>query len=75
MEMYTSRKKNAMGLAYHYISHTVDSIRVRVHSIINTGISGGHRVKSGPERQAESVKRYYEAQAMAATWQGPRYFR
>lgn len=75
MEMYSRKEKNALKLAYHYVSRTIDSIRIRIRLKSNTGIRDGRRVKTEAERQAESAKRNYEAQALAVTWQGPRYFR
>jgi hypothetical protein len=73
MEMYTSKEKNTWRHVCHYIDRAVDAIRIRARSILHTGVRRDHRVKARTEWQAESAKRYYEAQA--AGLQYSRYFR
>jgi len=73
MEMYTSKDKNVLTTAFQ--GHAVNKFFRIAHSILKIGLSSGERAKTEAERQAENRKRCYEAQAIADTWQGPRYYR
>ena len=75
MEMYTKRDNNGLKLAYDRIGRAIGHCRAILRSMLGFGSGGDLRIKSEAERQAENRKRCYEAQAMAATWQGTRYNR
>lgn len=74
MEMHVIGLKNVLMLLYNYANHKLDGFCRRA-LFLKTGVSGHYGVKTEAERRAENDKQCYHAQALAASWQGSRYFR
>ncbi len=71
MEMHATGLKNVL---YNYAYHVLDGL-CRGALFLKRGASVHYRIKSDAEQRAENDRQRYNAQALAAAWQGLRYSR
>jgi hypothetical protein len=73
MEMYTIDFKSIVSLSFDNARHALGSLYDGALALLQR--EGGPRVKTEAERRAENDRQRYNAQALAAGWQGLRFIK